>query len=692
MYNGIGLQTARGSGTNGYVQTNKFFIRPKSSKVETRALEGDQGTGGVKKANKEILEHDRKRQIQLKLVVLEDKLIEEGYTDAEIAEKLEETRKSLEAAAAAAEERNPGASLSSSKVSDTQTHQIAARKEKQMETLRAAFGIYKEIENPEIEEKKLEDADELELGEIQEGVDDVRNDFDLQKLDDDLKVKKAVSLKDVRKSEDDSDDQMVEAKKPRGYEKDDSKKRRHINSSHTERKRHEKGSDSDDHSDSSSGGHERKSLKKHRGKQRSDSGDSDFDNSKKPQKSSRQAAIKITSDSRSKVESIKVKRRHDSDFDVSGDYNGKSSSRKDRASLRKLKSARDETDSSRRSDVDVSDHSGSDSDSSRDFGRDGRSKTASRNHKLVTRRVGSDDRKKVSDQLGNMTGHARSNQERYERNTKPHNYENYETRGKRKLEDGGNEDQPASKSRRHDPSKENENREHRDRRPDSVYDDRMHGVSRRDGKNNDHESKDERRESVKGNGEERGSRREVMGEQKDREVRAEEDDGRRREDRSERKDCEEGVRRREERSERKDREVRVEEEGGRRREEKSERKNRSVEEGGVEQKDRKVSAEEEGGRRREERKDREEGGRRREERSERKDREEGRHKREEISERKDREEGGHRRVGREEEHKSDRQGSARDIDAKRDRYDRDHRSRGKRYDSESDGDQPRRRV
>uniref|UniRef100_A0A453MC10 Uncharacterized protein n=1 Tax=Aegilops tauschii subsp. strangulata TaxID=200361 RepID=A0A453MC10_AEGTS len=26
MYNGIGLQTARGSGTNGHVQTNKFFI------------------------------------------------------------------------------------------------------------------------------------------------------------------------------------------------------------------------------------------------------------------------------------------------------------------------------------------------------------------------------------------------------------------------------------------------------------------------------------------------------------------------------------------------------------------------------------------------------------------------------------------------------------------------------------------
>lgn len=102
MYNGIGLQTPRGSGTNGYIQSNRFFVKPKSGKVaydSGKGFEGDQGTAGVtKKANKEILEHDRKRQIQLKLVVLEDKLIDQGYTDAEIAEKLEEARKNFEAA------------------------------------------------------------------------------------------------------------------------------------------------------------------------------------------------------------------------------------------------------------------------------------------------------------------------------------------------------------------------------------------------------------------------------------------------------------------------------------------------------------------------------------------------------------------------------------------------------------------
>ena len=71
MYNGIGLLTARGSGTNGYVQSNKFFVRHRPVKAETREYGEGQGTGGVtKKPNKDILEHDRKRQIELKLVML----------------------------------------------------------------------------------------------------------------------------------------------------------------------------------------------------------------------------------------------------------------------------------------------------------------------------------------------------------------------------------------------------------------------------------------------------------------------------------------------------------------------------------------------------------------------------------------------------------------------------------------------
>ncbi|XVF58131.1 hypothetical protein PTKIN_Ptkin07bG0038400 [Pterospermum kingtungense] len=147
MYNGIGLTTPRGSGTNGYVQSNIFFVKPKTNRLTDakRRFEDGQGTAGLitKKPNRDILEHDRKRQIELRLVILEDKLIEQGFTESEIADKLVEARKALEAQQEKDEEEGEiiPTPTHQNKVSDTQTHQVAARKEKQMETFRAALGI-----------------------------------------------------------------------------------------------------------------------------------------------------------------------------------------------------------------------------------------------------------------------------------------------------------------------------------------------------------------------------------------------------------------------------------------------------------------------------------------------------------------------------------------------------------------------
>ncbi|KAF5823345.1 putative mRNA splicing factor Cwf21 domain-containing protein [Helianthus annuus] len=91
MYNGTGLQTARGSGSNGYVQSNKFYVKPKTDRTLTG---GNDVAGGSRKPN---VEHERKRQMEIKLVVLEEKLVDEGCTDDEIGEKLNEARRSLEA-------------------------------------------------------------------------------------------------------------------------------------------------------------------------------------------------------------------------------------------------------------------------------------------------------------------------------------------------------------------------------------------------------------------------------------------------------------------------------------------------------------------------------------------------------------------------------------------------------------------
>ncbi|KAG0471658.1 hypothetical protein HPP92_016204 [Vanilla planifolia] len=164
MYNGIGLQTPRGSGTNGYIQSNKFFIKPKSGRVDTSAAgfsapsSGAEGGGGVRKANKAILEHDRKRQMQLRLLVLQETLTDQGYTDAEISEKIEEAKKSFEAESAASSELPPPGK----RYSDTQSHQIAARKEKQMETIRAALRIGEEKKDNKKDDKGvIQDSEDV---------------------------------------------------------------------------------------------------------------------------------------------------------------------------------------------------------------------------------------------------------------------------------------------------------------------------------------------------------------------------------------------------------------------------------------------------------------------------------------------------------------------------------------------------
>ena len=85
MYNGIGVASARGSGTNGYVQANKFYRRPRSGRGGVDAsLRSDNGDGLVRQQrgrtpNKEMIMHDRKRQVQLLCVKLQDKLEEQGY-------------------------------------------------------------------------------------------------------------------------------------------------------------------------------------------------------------------------------------------------------------------------------------------------------------------------------------------------------------------------------------------------------------------------------------------------------------------------------------------------------------------------------------------------------------------------------------------------------------------------------------
>jgi serine/arginine repetitive matrix protein 2 len=178
-YNGIGLQTARGSGTNGYVQRSLANIRNKTKTPYSRERELDKPRTKTRRANPEIMEHDRKREIEVRCLELQDKLEEEGYIpyqlilgsaygrldEEEIEKKVALLRKELTS------QTPVGHDVKSyvhwlmglmNRLKPHQVHDLAAAKEKEMEKVRRAFGIRKDyVEGDgfkQMREKRPEDG------------------------------------------------------------------------------------------------------------------------------------------------------------------------------------------------------------------------------------------------------------------------------------------------------------------------------------------------------------------------------------------------------------------------------------------------------------------------------------------------------------------------------------------------------
>jgi len=143
------LETPRGSGTNGYITRNISHVR--SDRKDNRKdnsynyndgkIIGGFESSLVKKPNKDILEHDRKRQVELKCLELQDTLEEEGFTEEEIGAKVNELRKTLlEKAGLSKVEADPIKSTAG-----MDSHQIAEANENKNKKMRDAFGIREEF-------------------------------------------------------------------------------------------------------------------------------------------------------------------------------------------------------------------------------------------------------------------------------------------------------------------------------------------------------------------------------------------------------------------------------------------------------------------------------------------------------------------------------------------------------------------
>ncbi|MES1920316.1 Serine/arginine repetitive matrix protein 2, partial [Bonamia ostreae] len=132
-YNGIGLVTPRGSGTSGYVQRNLaelkktgFHLRKKSPFLKLKTLP-------VRKPNKIILEHKRKRRIEVLCAQLRQKLEKQGKPEAEIALKENDLR-----------QKHKNSSLEDLEDNAVETHAKLKAQQKRNERLRSALKINKD--------------------------------------------------------------------------------------------------------------------------------------------------------------------------------------------------------------------------------------------------------------------------------------------------------------------------------------------------------------------------------------------------------------------------------------------------------------------------------------------------------------------------------------------------------------------
>ncbi|KAL7273185.1 RNA-splicing factor [Rhizina undulata] len=148
MSSNVGLSTPRGSGTSGYVQRNLSHLKPRYDIAPYHGKDERQRI----KPNQEILDHDRKREVEVKCFELRDKLEEEEVDEEEIEERVDTLRKKL-LGELKKDPRKDARGLKSS------YHESAAQKLVETERLRNALGIsadYEEGSHWKKQEEELE--------------------------------------------------------------------------------------------------------------------------------------------------------------------------------------------------------------------------------------------------------------------------------------------------------------------------------------------------------------------------------------------------------------------------------------------------------------------------------------------------------------------------------------------------------
>lgn len=175
MSSNVGLSTPRGSGTSGYVQRNWAFMKPRSAPYPPPSSRRDDDEAGKgfrqRQPDRKILEHDRRREVEVRVLEEREKLedenerVEEGeqegqvVSEEEIEARCEALRERLVRELERGEEDGDGkggvgGGPGGKKLKSYQVHELAEAKIEESERLRKALGITEDRETGEISSRR----------------------------------------------------------------------------------------------------------------------------------------------------------------------------------------------------------------------------------------------------------------------------------------------------------------------------------------------------------------------------------------------------------------------------------------------------------------------------------------------------------------------------------------------------------
>ncbi|TRM68384.1 cwf21 domain-containing protein, partial [Schizophyllum amplum] len=161
MYNGIGLTTPRGSGTNGYVQRNLSVLRSHQT-GQDRGNTWDAPPPKHREPDAGILEHERKRTVEVKCLELQLRLEDEEVPEDDIEAQVSALREKLLADMAAL-------APSAKNLKPSDTHAIAAAKKVELDKMARALGTRRDyVEGAAFDREKQEEEKIKRLQEREE--------------------------------------------------------------------------------------------------------------------------------------------------------------------------------------------------------------------------------------------------------------------------------------------------------------------------------------------------------------------------------------------------------------------------------------------------------------------------------------------------------------------------------------------